>query len=462
MNTPAATRPDEKIRIARASALAALLLTGMKLAVGLWTGSLGILSEAAHSGLDLIAAGVTWFSVSVSDRPADEDHPYGHSKVDNLSAFIETLLLLATCIWIIYEAVLRLFFRHVEVEVNIYSFAVIVFAIIVDYMRGTALSRAAKRTKSAALEADALHFLSDIASSLVVLAGLVFTLMGYPMADAICSIGVALMIVWVCIRLGRKSVGALVDSAPAGQLEQVRQAAAAVPGVRSVYDVRVRHAGARQFIDLKVCLQTDMPLSLAHELTENIERSLRGLYDGADVIVHAEPDEPAGSGGMAETAFRLAQMQGISIHDLQVHRIGSGLQMDMHLEWPYETTLGEAHQAATDLEQRLKEQFPELSSVHSHLETGCVECSIGRRDVTGSSPTEAALIAGLAGSVQGVQTVERLLIAESDGRWHIGITCRLDPALPLREAHRMATEIEMRIFPVSNRICSVIVHTEPA
>lgn len=451
----------EKIRIARASVAAAVLLTGMKLAVGLWTGSLGLLSEAAHSGLDLVAAAVTWFSVSLSDRPADADHPYGHSKIDNLAALVETLLLLLTCIWISYEAVQRLFFKHVEVRVNIYSFAVIIIAIIVDYTRGTALARVARKTGSAALEADAMHFLSDIASSLVVLAGLAFTAWGYPRADALCSLGVAAMVAWICLRLGKKAVDALIDSVPLGQVDRVRLAAAAVPGVRRAYDVRMRRAGAKQFIDLKVSLQPDLALDAVHELTEHVEGVLRSRFDGADVVVHAEPDGP-GPAGIAETAFRLARQHGINIHDLQVHRIGAGLQMDIHLEWPFATTLGKAHEAATGLERQLQGLFPELAVVHSHLESGCVACSIARQDVTARCPAEAAAIRGRALEIAGVRGAEKLQIAESDGRWHVRLICLLDPDMPLQDAHGVATEVEAAIKAVFQRICSVIVHTEPA
>ncbi|MCX5901699.1 MAG: cation diffusion facilitator family transporter, partial [Proteobacteria bacterium] len=434
----------EKISIARASVFAALLLTGMKLAVGLWTGSLGILSEAAHSGLDLMAAAMTWFSVSVSDRPADATHTYGHSKIDNLSALFETRLLLLTCIWIIYEAVQRLFFKNVEIEVNLFSFGVIIIAVVIDYTRGTALARTAKKTKSAALEADAVHFLSDIASSLMVLAGLAFTKWGYPKADALCSLAVALLVIWISFRLGKKAVDALTDSAPAEQVEQVRQAALAVPGVRRAYDIRMRLAGAKQFIDLKVCLQPNLPLGSVHERTEDVERALQALFEDADILVHAEPDEPV-SAGMAETAFQLAQMQGINIHDLQVHRFDRGLQMDMHLEWPFETTLGEAHREASALEERLQKLFPELSVVHSHLESISIEYCLSRKDVTGSCSDEASGIASQAGMVAGVHAVEQLLILESDGRWHISLTCMLYPGMPLHEAHRVATEVEARI-----------------
>jgi cation diffusion facilitator family transporter len=279
----------EKRRVAATSVAAALFLTATKLTVGLLTGSLGILSEAAHSGLDLLAAAMTWVAVRTSDRPPDRDHPYGHERIDNLSALFETVLLLAACAWIVYEAVARLFFKTVEVEVNAWSFAVIVVAILVDFGRSRALSRVARRTRSAALEADALHFSSDIASSLVVLGGLLLTRLGYPQADAVGGIGVSLFIAWISVRLGRRSIDALLDRVPEDHVGRAQRAALRVPAVRSVYDVRVRHAGAKHFVDLKVALDPDTPLTTVHAVTDEVEVAVtRELGDG-DVVVHAEP-----------------------------------------------------------------------------------------------------------------------------------------------------------------------------
>ncbi len=279
----------EKKRVAASSVVAAVFLTGTKLAVGLLTGSLGILSEAAHSGLDLVAALMTWLAVSVSDRPADRDHPYGHEKIDNLSALFETVLLLATCLWIITEAVERLFFKKVAIDVTFWSFAVIVVAMIVDFSRSRALARVARRTHSAALEADALHFSSDIGSSAVVLVGLAATRLGLPQADAIGAIGVSLFIVWVSLRLGRKAVDALLDRVPEDHTASAQRAALGVPGVREVYEVRVRHAGAKHFVDLKVALDPETSLRGAHDLTEQVERAVQQALSDADVVVHAEP-----------------------------------------------------------------------------------------------------------------------------------------------------------------------------
>jgi len=162
----------EKREAALSSVVAALLLTGLKLAIGLLTGSLGILAEAAHSGLDLVAALVTFFAVRLSDRPPDEHHLYGYGKIENLSALIETLLLLITCVWIIYEAIQRLFFKSVEIEASIWAFAVMGISIVVDITRSRILYAAARKHKSQALEADALHFSTDIWSSSVVIVGL--------------------------------------------------------------------------------------------------------------------------------------------------------------------------------------------------------------------------------------------------------------------------------------------------
>lgn len=451
---------QEKTRIARNSVAAAVFLTGIKLVVGLWTGSLGILSEAAHSGLDFLAALMTWFSVSVSDRPADETHPYGHQKIDNLSAFLETLLLLATCCWIIYEAIERLFFKSVEIQVNVFSFAVIVVAIIIDYSRGMALSRTAKKTGSAALEADAFHFLSDIASSGVVLAGLVLTKIGYPKADAICSIAVALLVLWISCRLGKKAIDALTDRVPQDHVTEIWRAAMQVPGVNRVYDVRVRHSGNRHFIDMKIGLRRETTLNGAHEITDKIETVLKESFKNADVLVHAEPHaaEPA---GLTEAAFTLAQQYGVNVHSIQVHQAVSGMYCTMHLEWPSDTNLGEAHRKATELEERLKQRFPRIVSIRSHLECCDEESTVHRNDVTSVNSDFIKTIRIMTRHIAGVRDIRDVQIMESDGRWYVSLTCIVDSGFLLREAHQIATDIETRICTSSPHICSVHVHTEP-
>ncbi len=287
----------EKKSAALISVFAALALTGFKLIVGLMTNSLGILAEAAHSGLDLVAALVTFVAVSYSSRPADLEHQYGHGKIENLSALFEALLLLVTCIWIIYESVERLFVKSVEIDASLLAFLVMAVSIVIDYNRSRVLYRAARKYNSQALEADALHFRTDIWSSSVVIVGLVavrlassfpsFQLLGK--ADSLAAFVVALIVIYVSLQLGMRTVQGLLDHAPKGLREDIKQAVGKVPGVLGCHEVRVRTSGAGLFIDLHIVVDSDQSLKGAHELTKNAEEIVKRLAPDADVTTHADP-----------------------------------------------------------------------------------------------------------------------------------------------------------------------------
>ena len=253
------------------------------------TGSLGILAEAAHSGLDLVAALMTYCAVRISDRPPDRTHLYGHGKIENLSALFETLLLLATCVWIVREAVHRLVSHHAEIEVTFWSFAVMLVSIAVDASRARVLSATAKKHNSQALEADALHFQTDIWSSAVVIIGLLAAKFGFAAADAFAALGVSVVVVWVSIQLGRRTVDALLDSAPAGLEERIVTIVESVPGVRNCHNLRFRYSGPVLFIDLHVLVDGEQTLAQAHLLTESVESAIQEIAPRADITVHPEP-----------------------------------------------------------------------------------------------------------------------------------------------------------------------------
>lgn len=288
---------NEKKKAASNSVFAALFLTGIKIIVGVLTGSLGILAEAAHSALDLVAAMITYFSVSVSDKPADSDHLYGHGKIENISAFVETLLLLLTCVWIIYEAVERLFFKAVHVDVSIWAFIVMAASIVIDVTRSRMLYRVARKHNSQALEADALHFSTDVWSSSVVIFGLACVLLGDRVkqlaflhnADSVAALMVAMIVLFVSIKLGIRTVRALSDSAPDGLLEKIAVAVQHFPEVSGCHKIRVRAAGPQLFVDLHIFTDKNKTLEQAHSLTEEIESAIRAVAPGADVTVHPEP-----------------------------------------------------------------------------------------------------------------------------------------------------------------------------
>ena len=279
----------EKNRAALLSVIAAFFLTGFKLIIGLLTGSLGILSEALHSGLDLIAALITWFSVGVSDKPADKNHNYGHGKVENFSAFIETILLLVTCTWIIYEAINRLVSGNTHIEVNVWSYIVVISSIIIDINRSKMLYKVAKKHNSQALEADALHFSTDIWSSVVVLLGLICASFDIFIADSIAALVVAIIVLFVSYKLGKKAVDVLLDKAPNGTIEHVQNVLKTFPEVKHFHSVKVRTAGADTFIKFNIHLDPDMSLLMVHEICDKIEKELKTLIARSEVYIHAEP-----------------------------------------------------------------------------------------------------------------------------------------------------------------------------
>jgi cation diffusion facilitator family transporter len=279
------------------SVIAAVGLTGFKIIVGLATGSLGILAEAAHSGLDLIAAMMTFLAVRISGKPADRNHLYGHGKAENLSGLFETLLLLVTCFWIIYEATHRLLLHPVALKVNLWSFTVMITSIVVDVSRSRVLYRAARKYNSQALEADALHFSTDIWSSGVVILGLFFVKLGewvpglafLHQADSVAAIMVGLIVVYVSIQLGIRTIQALLDTAPAGMEKEIIGAVESLPGVTDCHSVRLRYSGPQLFVDIHVLVDGNQTLREAHNLTEEIEHVIQKLVPDADVTVHPEP-----------------------------------------------------------------------------------------------------------------------------------------------------------------------------
>jgi cation diffusion facilitator family transporter len=283
---------EEKKRVALISVFAAVFITGFKLMVGLLTGSLGILSEALHSALDMVAAIITYFSVKISDKPADKEHNYGHGKVENLSALIETLLLLITCVWIIYEAVHRLLSGNTHIEVTPWSYLVIISSIIIDYSRSTALSRVAKKHNSAALEADALHFSTDIWSSTVVLFGLIsYQFLGWVAADSIAALFVAFIVLWVSYKLGKKAIDVLLDRSPADTNARIRAILETFPAVKKYHSIKIRTAGADTFIKLNIHLDPDLKLREVHEICDCIESEICNTIERSEVYIHAEPEE---------------------------------------------------------------------------------------------------------------------------------------------------------------------------
>ncbi len=279
----------EKKRVAGISVFAAIFLTGFKLIVGLLTGSLGILSEALHSALDLVAAVITYFTVRVSDKPADKHHHFGHGKTENFSALLETILLIITCVWIVNEAVNRLLTGNIHIEVTIWSYIVVISSIIVDVSRSRALYKVARKYNSQALEADALHFSTDIWSSVVVLIGLICANFGLFAADSVAALGVALIVLTVSYRLGKKAIDVLLDRSPLTLSDEISSMIQLIPEVSYYHDLKVRVAGADTFVNITIHVDPELNISEAHAISHKVEKIICGRIERCEVHIHYEP-----------------------------------------------------------------------------------------------------------------------------------------------------------------------------
>jgi cation diffusion facilitator family transporter len=281
----------EKRRVALLSVFAAIFLTASKFIIGILTGSLGILSEALHSALDLVAAAITYFSVRISDKPADSDHHYGHGKIENISALIETFLLLITCSWIIYEAVQRLLSGRVHIEINTWSYLVVLTSIIIDFSRSRALLRAAKKYNSQALEADALHFSTDIWSSSVVFLGLICANFGWHSADAIAALIVAMIVIYVSYKLGKRSIDVLLDKAPGDYIKIIEEILRDTRQVSYFHDLKIRTSGANFFVDVSIHVDPTLNIEQVHQIADEIESRIQQKISRSIVHIHQEPED---------------------------------------------------------------------------------------------------------------------------------------------------------------------------
>ncbi len=459
-----------KTRAATMSVMAAVLLTVLKLTVGLATGSLGLLAEAAHSGLDLVAAIVTYFAVRISDRPADHVHQYGHGKVENLSALFETVLLLVTCVWIVFEAVQRLAYKHAHVEATVWAFVVIMTSIVVDINRSRMLYRAAREHHSQALEADALHFSTDIWSSAVVLVGLALVWLSGRLgpdwlwlakADAVAALGVACIVVVISIRLGQRAVNVLLDAAPHGLVARIEAEVVQVPGVREVRDTRVRQSGAATFVDLTVEVERSVALEEAHRIATEVQEAVAQLVPRSDVVVHVDPVRPRGE-ILPDTVSAIATRMGLRTHDVVLHEIRGRFYLDMHVDVPADLSLADAHVEVSRLEEAIRAELPHGTTINSHIEP---YHSTTPRVAALGADTEALLrdrILAAMSRVPGLRGCHACHLRAGLTGYDVVLDCHAPAELSVDEAHRLTEIAESRLREEIPGIGQVLIHVEPA
>jgi cation diffusion facilitator family transporter len=447
-------------RTALVSVLAAAALIGLKLATGIATHSLGLLSEAAHSGTDLVAALLTFFAVGVAARPADVGHQYGHGKAEHLSALAEGAILVLASLVIVWRAIARLAGgAHPHVDASWYALAVIGAVIAIDLARAVTSARAAHTYASAALAANAMHFATDLGGSVSVLAGLLLVRGGYENADSIAALVVAAIVLLAAARLMRGNVDVLMDRVPADAEAAARAAIARLEPKVQLRRLRMRQAAGRVFADVVIGVSVDAAVAQGHAAADAVERAVQSALPEADVVVHVEPQQSDGAVRERAHAAALGVPRVREVHNVSVLDVGSGNELSLHLKLPGDLSLEEAHEIAEQVERAIRRAVPEVASVQTHLEPLAVE-SAGAPPPAADVAIDRATVARIVREATGAEPEELRFLNTDDGLVAY-LTLRLGSDTPLADAHGQASRIEESIRRERPEITDVIVHTEP-
>ena len=456
----------EKRRVAFRSILAATVITALKVVVGFRTGSLGVLSEAAHSALDLMAAVITFVSVRVSDKPADAEHQYGHQKIENFSAFLQTGLLLLTCVWIVVEAVRRLLHQNVEIEPSVWAFGVMFLSVVVDYNRSRALQRTARKYESQALAADALHFSTDVWSSLVVIFGLTLVWAGrrYGMpelmvADPLAAIGVSGIVAYIGLQLGKRTMDALLDAAPRGVraelVAQVRQ----VKGVLACERLRVRRAGNRYFVDTIIAVERSLPFEQVEAIADAVEERIQQTLPHSDIMIHTEPRPPP-SGSLFEKVKAVAARHNLFVHELAAHDIAGNRHLELHLEVSDRHTLRQAHELVSRVETEILREAPEVTTINTHIEDEGAQVEFGRLVVEEHGSIEQRL-REIAAQFPEILDCHEILVRSVRNRLYVSCHCTMNGNLPITRVHEVTADLETQFKRALPGVFRLTIHSEP-
>ncbi|HEY5328515.1 MAG TPA: cation diffusion facilitator family transporter [Acidobacteriaceae bacterium] len=476
MNREEQHRSDAKRSAALSSVLAAAAITLLKFLTGILTGSIGMLSEAAHSAIDLIAAAITLFTVRISDRPADEEHNYGHGKLENLSAAAEILIMIGSCVWIAVAAIGRIVHhRHLDLRWSIWPFVVLLLSITVDFTRSRNLHRVAHEQRSQALEADALHYGTDIWSSLAVLIGLLAAFAGerynipfLEYADPVAALAVSVIIVVVTWRLARQTIDSLLDATPPEVREKIRAGLVhdleATPDILSVERVRVRRSGSNYFVDLTLGIPRTVTFQRSEQITFAATAAVRARLPEADVVVHTVPMASRHE-SIFDRARAVAARSNLSIHDVSVQQYDGALHLEQHLEVDERMPLRQAHDIATELEADMRRELPEIASILTHIESEpatIVHPAEADRD---TSALEATLREA-ARKFPEIIDIHDIVMTRShtdhDHSVHIRCHCTLPDDLPMERVHAIITELESDFRASHPSVSRVLIHPEPA
>ena len=461
------TEKAEKRRVTLISLGAALVLILLKLSLGLATGYLILISEALHSSLDALVTMVTFFSIRYAERPADQGHPYGHGKAENLAAFTEALLLCFAILFILKEVVERLFFKSVAIEPNIWAVSILVVSALFDAQRSRALARIARKYKSPAIEADAVHFRADLVTSSMALGGVVVTYLArvlgisgaYALIDVVTTCFILAVVVKMVLRILTESADVLLDRTLASRAALVRRIAAEVPEVIEVEKVRTREAGKQTFVDFTVQIDRNLSAEAAYSIGRQVEEAIRRRIDDVDVILQVKPVATEQE-DMAERIRSVGAREGYNLHHITVHEVGGVLHVDLDLEMAGEMNVADCHAISDELERRIREDNPAISEINTQIDWRKPTPVEGVRIDYDRSMREA--VEAVLKDKEKILSCRRISIEEeAPGERLLVIHCTMSPEESAEAVREVSEDLERQLKAAIEGVKRVIIHVEP-
>ncbi|MDQ3020251.1 MAG: cation-efflux pump [Bacteroidota bacterium] len=466
MNGTTENIEQKKIKVATHSLYAAVIITIIKLIAAYFSGSLGVLSEVFNSAIDIFVCLVTILSIKYSSRPPDEDHNYGHEKVENFSALFQVFVLFITSAYIIYEAINRLFIdKDTEVKVSIWIFAALIISMIIDFYRARILKRVAGETKSNALEADALHFSSDILSSGVVIVGLILVYLDISkIADTIAALVVTGVIIYLGYKLSKKSIDSLMDRVPAGLYEKVKYETLLIKGVEGIQSFRIRSSGSKIYIDMTILISRLVPFSKVHDIMDGVEKKIHEVIENADVVIHSEPVETKDE-TINDKIRMIVNEFGLKCHDIYSHKIDNEIYSELHIEVDNTNDLTKAHNMITEIEERIKKKIDVISHLKIHIDEPS-EIVFDTRDITKVSNEIVREVKNILEECEDVISSNDIQVISTNGKIRISMNCLFNYIHSFDEVHDIVTVLESKIYLNLKenypKLTNVIIHAEPS
>lgn len=460
--------PGDRARIAKMkeraaiwSIVASIVLTLGK-AVGAWlSGSLALASEAMHGLIDIAATTTTWFAIRAADKPADDDHHYGHGKVESLAALAESALLFALAGAVAWEAVSRLWGGgHPSIEVTPLVIGILLVAILIDGTRWRALHAIARDTNSEALAADAMHFASDFVSSALTLAGLIAVMAGVKAGDAIAALGVSIFIVGAAMRLAARTINTLLDAAPKGLRDRLEEAALAAPGVAAVDWVRLRPGGGRTIGEVGVKVSRTLPLEEVATIKAELGRRLAAAAPGSELTLTANPVQTADEKGL-ERVMTIAARLRVPVHHISIHQAGERACISLDMEVDSRWTLAQAHELASRLEAELRGEFGAETEVETHVEPLTVDEAASRSSEWAVVEGVGKALAAGAARCEIIRDIHNVRVRDTGAGLVVNFHCRAAPDLDIATVHEAVDRIERNLRKDRPDILRVVGHAEP-